>query len=191
MESEKQLIARVHSDKRVFREVVEQHKQQVYYLALDLAGNHADAQDLSQEAFLKAYKAVDKFRGDSKLGSWLYRITVNCFIDMKRKRQILTTNLEDKHEAEFIGSSKSKHELAKQERGLEGAMLQKNIEKALAQLTPRERSVFVLRHYQEFSLKEIAGVLSIAEGTVKSLLFRALQRLQKELEYYRPDIGLE
>ena len=182
MEPEKQLIARVHADKRVFREIVEKHKQQVYYLALDLAGNHADAQDLSQEAFLKAWKAIEKFRGESKLSSWLYRITVNCFIDMKRKKQLVTSPIEEEH-IQHIGNGTQ--ELAQQERRLEGNMLQQNIEKAISILSPRERSVFILRHYQEYTLKEIAGILSIAEGTVKSLLFRALQRMQKELEFYQ------
>ena len=149
MEPEKQLIARVHADKRVFREIVEKLKQQVYYLALDLAGTHADAQGLSQEEFLK---------------------------------QLVTSPIEEEH-IQHIGNGTQ--ELAQQERRLEGNMLQQNIEKAISILSPRERSVFILRHYQEFTLKEIAGILSIAEGTVKSLLFRALQRMQKELEFYQ------
>ncbi len=70
-------------------------------------------------------------------------------------------------------------------------MIQEHIERALTALSPQERSVFVLRHYHHLQLKEIAETLKIAEGSVKSYLFRAIKRLQRELEYYRPDLGLE
>src|ERR1041385_1279174 len=67
------------------QELVDRYKQQVYFLALDLTGNHHDAEDLSQEVFMKAFTSIQGFRGDSKLSSWLHRITVNTFIDQRRK----------------------------------------------------------------------------------------------------------
>ena len=73
----------------------------------------------------------------------------------------------------------------------EARIMQEHIEQALEKLSPRERSIFVLRHYNDLPLKEIAGILKISEGTVKSLLFRALKRLQKELAFYRSELGLE
>ena len=77
------------------------------------------------------------------------------------------------------------------ERSAESSITQMHIEKALNNLSPRERSVFVLRHYNDMPLKEIAETLRISEGAVKSMLFRALKRLQKELAFYRQDLGLE
>jgi len=77
------------------------------------------------------------------------------------------------------------------ERATESSIAQSHIENALKSLSPRERSIFVLRHYSDMPLKEIALTLKISEGTVKSILFRALKRLQKELSFYRQDLGLE
>lgn len=77
------------------------------------------------------------------------------------------------------------------ERSAESSVTQRHIEKALNNLSPRERSVFVLRHYNDMPLKEIAETLRISEGAVKSMLFRALKRLQKELAFYRQDLGME
>lgn len=77
------------------------------------------------------------------------------------------------------------------ESSAEGKVMQRHIDHALRKLTPRERSVFVMRHYSDLSLKEIASILKISEGTVKSMLFRALKRLQQELSFYRADLGLE
>ena len=77
------------------------------------------------------------------------------------------------------------------ERSTESKMIQANINKALDVLAPKERSVFVLRHYKDMSLKDIAEALSVAEGTVKSLLFRAIRRMRNELSFYRDDLGLE
>ena len=77
------------------------------------------------------------------------------------------------------------------EAAAEGKVIQTHIEAALEKLTARERSIFVMRHYNDLSLKEIARILTISEGTVKSMLFRALKRLQHELEFYRKDLGME
>ncbi|NIV03381.1 sigma-70 family RNA polymerase sigma factor [Candidatus Saccharibacteria bacterium] len=176
-----------------FRELVERHKKNIYYLALDLSGNHFDAEDLSQEVFIRALRSLKNFRGEAKFGSWLYRITVNCHIDQRRKNQMKISSLHSHSNEE---SNKQKDILLKDENGhnpekrTEATEIQKHIQAALGKLTPREQSVFVLRHYRDLPIKEIARVLDVAEGTVKSLLFRALQRLQKELSFYRPDLGL-
>ena len=178
-------------DRNAFRELVERHKRNVYFLALDLSGNRQDAEDISQEVFIKAYHSLIKFRGESKLSSWLYRITVNCFMDSRRKQQVLKTvsihndlgeetkpethALLDEHAPDPVELSQT-------------SGLQKHIQIALNRLSPRERSVFVLRHYQELPLKEIGNMLDIAEGTVKALLFRAIKRLQKELAFYQADL---
>jgi RNA polymerase sigma-70 factor (ECF subfamily) len=172
-----------------FRELVELYKKKIYYLSLDLTGNHHDAEDLSQEVFIKAYRSLKNFRGDAKLNSWLYRITVNTCISQRRKKSVAAMTLQEDFESEstprFFSESESSHN---PERHAEASLMQQHIDSALQQLTPRERSIFVLRHYNDLPLKEIAQILKITEGTVKSMLFRAIQRLQKELAFYRKEI---
>jgi RNA polymerase sigma-70 factor (ECF subfamily) len=172
-----------------FRELVELYKKKIYYLSLDLTGNHHDAEDLSQEVFIKAYRSLKNFRGDAKFNSWLYRITVNTCISQRRKKSVAAMTLQEDFESEstprFFSESESSHN---PERHAEASLMQQHIDSALQQLTPRERSIFVLRHYNDLPLKEIAQILKITEGTVKSMLFRAIQRLQKELAFYRKEI---
>ena len=174
------------------QEFVDRFKQQVYFLALDLTGNHHDAEDLSQEVFMKAFVSIQGFRGDSKLSSWLHRITVNTFIDQRRKSSFRIFKLQrsvDKDD-EFK-DPEPVYSGPDPQQSLEQKRLQDDIRNALSCLSPQQKSVFVLRHYQELTLKEIAEVLHISEGTVKSLLFRALRKLQKALSGYRLGPELE
>jgi len=194
LENEKLLVERARSGEiAAFRELVEQHKKKIYYLALDLTGNHHDAEDLSQEVFIQAYRSLAHFRGESKLSSWLYRIAVNTNINKHRKKSLRAMKLgesldEMKQDRSDVVNSGTE---ADPEARAEAGVMQMHIERALGGLTPRERSVFVLRHYNDLPLKEIAQTLKISKGTVKSTLFRAIRRLQKELSFYREDMGLE
>jgi RNA polymerase sigma-70 factor (ECF subfamily) len=163
-----------------FQELVEKYKQKVYYMALDMTGNHHDAEDLSQEVFIKVFGAIKDFRGDSKLSSWLYRIAMNTCIDKTRRKRLKLVEL-DERVAEKPSSDDDP------QRALEARSTQKQIDKALQKLPPRQRCIFVMRHYNEMMLREIAENLKISEGTVKAQLFRAVRRLQKELGYLRPD----
>lgn len=174
-----------------FRELVDGYQRQVYFLALDLTGNHSDAEDIAQEAFIKAYRYIGKFRGDAQFGTWIYRITVNCYIDSRRKKQVMTVPIHESKDSKNQRLPQVQPVSPQPEPGrqLDAQMLQGQINSALKQLSPKERSVFVLRHYNEMPLKEIGQTLDIAEGTVKSLLFRAVKRLQKELACYRPGTG--
>jgi RNA polymerase sigma-70 factor (ECF subfamily) len=190
---ERSLLERARNQEApALQEFVEQYKQQVYFLALDLTGNHHDAEDLSQEVFMKAFTAIQTFRGDSKLSSWLHRITVNTFIDQKRKSSFRIFQLQrtaDKDnetkepEAVYTGPDP--------QQSLEQKRLQSDIRNALVHLSAQQKSVFVLRHYQELTLKEIAEILHISEGTVKSLMFRAIRKMQKALSGYRDRPALE
>lgn len=172
-----------------FRELVERYKKKIYYLSLDLTGNHHDAEDLSQEVFIKAYRSLKNFRGDAKFNSWLYRITVNTCISQRRKKSVSAMTLQEDFEIDSSPWDFNDGESSNNpERNAESGLIQQHIEQALQQLTPRERSVFVLRHYNDLPLKEIAQILKITEGTVKSMLFRAIQRLRKELSFYQEEI---
>ncbi len=190
MTDESGLIKRVQSGEReAFRELVEMHKRSVYYLAYDLTGNQQDAEDLSQEVFIKAYRTIGKFRGESKIGSWLYRIAVNQWIDTTRRKEFRMRQSRvqfSEENAENVPRLRDDPE-----RATDNFQLQAHIERALGNLSPRERAVFTLRHYHDMQLSEIGQDLNISTGTVKALLFRAVHKLQEKLAFYRKDLGLE
>ena len=162
-----------------FRELVDGARNGIYRLAYDLTGSRDEAEDLSQEVFIKAYRSLGSFRGEARWSTWLYRITMNTYLDGKKNktRSIMEyrADTEDHTDSQDITPDRS----------AEARLIQEHVEAALGSLSPRERSVFVLRHYHDLPLKNIAKTLDITEGTVKALLFRAIGRLQKELAFYR------
>lgn len=187
---EMRLVQQVCSgDRDAFREIVEDNKKKIFYLSYDLTGSKQDAEDLSQDAFLKAYRSMHTFKGDAALSTWLHRITLNLYLDRKRKKSFQAEKeqqpLEDHLPAEpaFRDSAAAADPVAAAEAG----QIQMHIEQALEYLSPRERSVFVMRHYQGKSGKEVGTLLNISEGTVKSLLSRAVKKLQKHLVFYKGD----
>src|SRR4026208_1464830 len=96
MVDEQVLLVRVRDQEPgAFQELVDLYKKQIYYLGLDLTGNHHDAEDLTQEVFIKAFQSIHKFRGDSRVSSWLHRIAVNAHIDTKRKKSLTMTKSYD------------------------------------------------------------------------------------------------
>jgi RNA polymerase sigma-70 factor (ECF subfamily) len=162
-------------------------------VAYDLSGNHHDAEDLSQEVFIKAFRAIGSFRADAKLTSWLYRITMNAHIDSRRRKPVALVSLDAAPSWSDVDDD-APRELV--DRGvphpdrLAGrARFQSDVEHALGGLSTRERSVFVLRHYHDMPIREIATSMSIAEGTVKSLLFRSIRKLRDRLSHYRDEVG--
>jgi RNA polymerase sigma-70 factor (ECF subfamily) len=153
----------------------------MYYLALDMVGNPADAEDISQEVFLKAFRGFKTFKRDAKLSSWLYRIAYNASIDHLRRKSLTPEPVEDEildvSRAGFSDSPASPDPA----RTAENRLLRDRIEKALQKVSARERTVFLLRHYNDLMLDEIAETMQISIGSVKSYLFRCLRKLQKEL----------
>lgn len=183
-ENETHIIERVCSgDIHAFREIVERYKKKVYYIAYDIVGDHHEAEDISQEVFIKMYRALNRFRKDAKMSSWLYQIAVNTSIDsLRREKSKPRINVED---IEQVGMREKTLESASleadPERRAVATLMQEHIDQALHKITPQERAVFVMRHYNEFKIREIAEVLDVSSGTVKSLLFRALKKMRKEL----------
>jgi RNA polymerase sigma-70 factor (ECF subfamily) len=170
-------------DPRAFRELVERYKKKVYYLALDMAGNPVDAEDISQEVFLKVYRSFSTFRKGAKIGSWLYRVTYNASIDHLRKRGAAPEPVEDgvlesrsQVDSGLPGTVPSDPAAA-----AESSQLRDRIDRALEKVSPQEKAVFMLRHYDDLMLKDIAESLGLSIGSVKSYLFRAVRKLQKEL----------
>ena len=176
-----------------FDRIVQLHQRKIYFLALDLTGNHHDAEDLAQEVFFKAYKGLKRFRGEAGLSTWLHRITVNTNIDRQRKRSeaVMKRQRSWDDEENPLPPLPDLNPDRNPEKSAEAGTIQRHIDQALNCLSPRQRTIFVLRHYQDLKLREIASVLSISEGTVKTTLFRAIRRLQQKLAVYRPELGLE
>lgn len=194
MTEERELVQRVkNGDQNAFRELVERYKQQTYYLALDLTGNHHDAEDISQEVFMKAYRGISKFRSGAKLGTWLHRITVNAYIDSKRKKSLKMADTFESDERNGLNPMNvaADGQTSNPEAAVDSADVGEHISRALVHLSEHERAVFVLRHYHDMPLKEISRSLDIAEGTVKSHLFRSIRKLRDRLAYYKEGPGLE
>jgi len=174
-------------DVSAFQTLVEKYKRKVYYLAYDMVGDHQEAEDVSQEVFIKVYRALKGFRRDAKMSSWIYQITVNSAIDLLRRRKAKpSVNLEDFDHIGFqenpAGTGSA---VMDPEASAVASLFQSRIQQALGRITARERVVFVMRHYNDFQIDEIADVLEVSAGTVKSLLFRALQKLRRELSSFR------
>jgi RNA polymerase sigma-70 factor (ECF subfamily) len=178
---EKKLVDRLsNGDPAAFRELVEAYKKKMYYFALDMVGNPADAEDISQEVFLKAFRGFKTFKRDAKLSSWLYRIAHNTSIDHLRRKSLAPEPVDDAV-LDAANSGFGRSEGPDPARTAESNLLKAKVEKALQKVSTRERTVFLLRHYNDLMLDEIAETMQISTGSVKSYLFRCLQKLQKEL----------
>ena len=181
-------------DRAAFREFVEQYKRKVYFLALDVVGNPVDAEDVSQEVFLKVYRSFGTFNREARLGSWLYRVTYNAGIDHLRRKALTPEAVGDeviearsRIDAPLAGSAAYPDPAA----AAESKQLQAKITLALEKVSPQEKAVFLLRHYNDLRLKEIAETLHLSTGSVKSYLFRAVKKLQKELGAPEAARGME
>ena len=166
-----------------FEELVRQYDQSVLRLAVHLTGSEHDAQDIYQEAFLKAYRHIGNFRFECSFYTWMYRIVTNLCLDQLRKKK---TRKEDSpvlvdesgEEYDLLDNTADKRPGANPERDLMRRELGGKINHALDRLTPRERMVFELKHYQGLKLRTIGEMLNTTEETAKNTLFRATQKLR-------------
>jgi RNA polymerase sigma-70 factor, ECF subfamily len=173
-------------DRGAFEVLVRQYDQAVLRLALHLTNSEADARDIYQEAFLKAYRHIGNFRFECSFYTWIYRIVTNLCLDHLRKRQ---TRKEDPpvvmdssgQEVDLLDRVSDDRAGANPERDLMRRELGARIALALTKLTPRERMVFELKHYQGLRLRTIGEMLNTTEETAKNTLFRATQKLRSAL----------
>src|SRR5438270_1757059 len=169
-----------------FEELVRQYDQSVLRLALHLTGSEHDAQDIYQEAFLKAYRHVGNFRFECSFYTWIYRIVTNlCLDDLRRKqtrREDAPVSVDSSgEEYDLLSNISDDRSGASPERDFMRRELGKRIGLALNKLTPRERMVFELKHYQGLKLRTIGEMLNTTEETAKNTLFRATQKLRASL----------
>ena len=180
-------------DSSAFHELVGRYKKKIFYLAYDITGDHHEAEDISQEVFMKMFRSLKTFRRDAKMSSWLYQITVNTSIDSLRKKSSKPKRSIEEFDQiniqEQVAGSVSQS--LDPQKSTEASQIQHQISQALQNISPKERTVFVMRHYNDLKLNEIAEILNVTIGTVKSLLFRAIRKLRKELSSYMGNPGLE
>jgi len=172
-------------DQSAFEALVRSYDQSVLGLAMNLLRSPEDARDAYQEAFLRVYKNIHLFRFDCSFYTWLYRIVTNICLDHLRKRKIRREEPAMVETADgMIDRTYTMEEdraAGDPERSLWNRQLSSHIYSALEQLTPRERMVFELRHYQGMRLRAIGEILDTTEEAAKNCLFRATQKMRAEL----------
>ena len=176
-ETELALIERVRSgDTDAFEPLVRQYERAVYSRAYALLANVEDARDAAQEAFLRAFRSIKTFRGESRFSVWLYRLTTNVCLDaLRRRRPILPLSIDDDDgEERSIELPDLRYEPQSE---LERSELRRAVREALAMLPPPLRQAITLREIEGLSYEEIGELLGLVPGTVKSRIFRARARL--------------
>ena len=177
-------------DRSSFDSLVRRYDQSVLRLALHMLGNEQDAQDVHQEAFLKAYRHLGNFRFECSFYTWLYRIVTNLCLDQLRRRKSRredpSTIIDSKgDEMDLMSNLSDDRAMANPARELDRKRMGESINDALSKLTPRERTVFELKHYQGLKLRTIGEMLSTTEETAKNTLFRATRKLRMNLAELR------
>jgi RNA polymerase sigma-70 factor (ECF subfamily) len=184
-EHDSRLISRCQAGEvQAFGVLVEKYKQRAYYTALGLVGAHEDALDISQEAFVRAYRAIAKFQsGKSVFFTWYYKILRNLCANFLRDRAKRARSF-----SEIDGSQNFLSEIADENYDptviAERNELKDAVWRAISSLNPPEREIIILRDFQEMSYKEIAEALECPIGTVMSRLFNAREHLRKKLNGY-------
>jgi RNA polymerase sigma-70 factor (ECF subfamily) len=158
--------------------IVERHRRSVYQLCYRFLGNHEDASDVAQEVFLRAYRGLRRFKGDSTIGTWLYRISVNASLNRLAARPPMAEPLDATEPLADRGVDPATRVLRNEEA--------RRVRAAVAKLPAKQRTTLILRVYQELSHQEIASIVGSSVGAVKANFFHALRNLRKILEGNRP-----
>jgi len=170
-------------DATAFSLLAERYERRIYSLALHYCRDRQDAEDLSQEAWLKAYQALGSFRYESGFYTWLRKITINCFLNYQRsrsfRRHLQTTSNETLKSNTITESSLHSTNL---ETTLQNRILVSRVMQSLAEVTAHQRLIFLLKHHEGMTSEEIARALGCSTGTVKKSLSRTVAILRKHLE---------
>jgi RNA polymerase sigma-70 factor (ECF subfamily) len=160
-------------DADAFRELVERHSTRVFRLSWRITGDEASAEDAVQETFLRAYRSLHRFDARSRFGTWLHRIAVNTAIEIMRKRRP-ETHLEEPEPLPSMEPGPERAALSQE--------VQRSVRTALGDLSPMERTAFVLRHFEGRPIAEICRHLGLRESAGKQAIFRAVRKLRRALE---------
>ncbi len=168
-------------DAEAFERLYRLHSRRVYSVCLRMVSNTAEAEDLTQEAFLQLFRKIHTFRGDSAFSTWLHRMAVNVVLMRLRKKRLPETSLDETSEQDEE-SGAPKKEIGGPDNLLAGSIDRVNIERAVEQLPPGYRAVFLLHDVQGFEHNEIAGIMGCSIGNSKSQLHKARTRLREILQ---------
>ncbi len=187
-ERETRLIRRAQEgDGAAFEALVQMHDRQVLKLARQMLNNLEDAQDVYQDIFIKVFRSLPAFRFESEFSTWLYRIVINQCLNYRQwrsRRRFLSFDSPRENE-DSPSPQWPKDNNPDPEKAALSMELGREIALAMESLSDKQRAVFVLRHFHDQKLQDIAKTLGCAEGTVKNYLFRATQQMQKKLREYR------
>ena len=188
---ERALIERAQGgDREAFEELVHRYDRDVLRIALNILHKPEDARDVYQESFLKIYKNLPRFRFECSFYTWTYRIVTNVCLDHLRRRgsrpedqapDLASKMTGDPIPGDFFDRQQDPAALSDPERRMQGLEIAHRISAALERLTPRERTVFAMKHYQGLKLRDIGDALGTTEETVKNSLFRATRKLRTQL----------
>ena len=182
-ENEHSIIRAVLSgDKEAYGALVVRHSHAIFRVAFRITGNEGDAEDVVQEAFLQGYLKLESFESRSKFATWIYRIAVNCALNLKNKRkpeaayQIADEADAAQHQIQVADTAANPEERLLLSQAIEALQV-----RAMQELTATERTAFVLRHMEARTTEEIATTLQIAPNAAKQAVFRAVQKLRRGL----------
>jgi RNA polymerase sigma-70 factor (ECF subfamily) len=175
--NDQELLARIRSPftkELGFRELIETYQKRVYQVIRRMVLIHEDADDLTQNTFIKAYKALDRFEGNSSLFTWLYRIATNeslTFLEKKKKRYFFSLDDHQEKLESYIESSAS----------LSGDEIQVKLQKSLLKLSDKQRLVFHLKYEEDLSYEEISKITGTSVGALKASYHHAVKKIEQEL----------
>jgi RNA polymerase sigma-70 factor, ECF subfamily len=184
--TDEELVQRAQQDdERAFGKLVERYETKVYSLAMKMLRNPEDAEDVLQDTFLRAYRGIKSFQGNSTFSTWIYRITANSALMRLRKKKLPTVSIDDADEREAPiniadWSPGPVEQLLTQE-------TQKAMDEAIEALPPEFKQVFILRDVEELSNSEVAEILDLSVAAVKSRLHRARLKVRNRLALYFSD----
>jgi RNA polymerase sigma-70 factor (ECF subfamily) len=175
-------------DAGAFERIYRLHSRRVYALCLRMVGNTAEAEDLTQDAFLQLFRKIGTFRGESAFSTWLHRLAVNVVLMKLRKKTLVETPLDEPADSEDE-STRPRRELGAPDLLLSGSIDRVHLQRAIEQLPPGYKQVFVLHDVQGFEHNEIAGLMDCSIGNSKSQLHKARMRLRELLQETLRDIA--
>jgi RNA polymerase sigma-70 factor (ECF subfamily) len=173
-------------DADAYRVLVERHSRALFRLAFRMTGNESDAEDVVQESFLRAYRQLGKFDERASFGTWLYRIATNCSLDLVRSRK--------RRSEQMAPADPEMDDLSRDpvlnlpaldptpERAALSTEVRERVTEAMNDLSPTERTAFVLRHFEGMCIEDVSRVLECQPGAAKHSVFRAVQKLRRALE---------
>jgi RNA polymerase sigma-70 factor, ECF subfamily len=168
-----------------FEQLVHRYDRQVFSIAANYVRSSEDAKDIYQEVLIRIYKGLPKFEFRSEFSTWLFRIATNvCLTHRTNNRKHKFVSLDERSDDDDEGHPHTQYlsDECKTDQGILDKEISKNIQEAIRNLSPKQKIVFTLRHFQGFKLKEIAKMMDCTEGTVKKYLFTAVQKMRMDLK---------